>query len=99
MLITRANIQSALREAICETLAANGKPVMTIEDATVLVGDDSAFDSTDLIVFVVAAEARLGAAVDAPVRLGEDVAAFEPGGPFRTFGALVEHVCAQVTGV
>ncbi len=82
-------IYAAVDEA---NLDRAGKPPIEKTPGTPIFGTGMGLDSLGLINFIVAVEENVEGAFDFPIVLGDDRTLSEEPSPFRSIGALAEHV-------
>ncbi len=95
-MITRSNaldiVLASLQEVFGQT---DAPPPATIDDNTVLVGNDAVVDSLGVVSLIVEVEQRLEAEHQVSVTLANDKAMSQRNSPFRTVGVLTDHVVAM----
>ncbi|NTU77967.1 MAG: hypothetical protein HGA45_00955 [Chloroflexales bacterium] len=80
-----------------EVLVMNDTPApATIDEATVLVGDDAVLDSLGVVSLIVEIEQRLEMDHSIAVTLASDRAMSQRNSPFRTVGVLGDYISATI---
>lgn len=83
-----------------EVFAQVGTPAPeSIEDGTVLVGNEAVLDSLGVVSLIVEVEQRLEGEHGISVTLANDKAMSARNSPFRTVGVLADHVVAMALEV
>lgn len=95
-MIERNNAYDIVLASLQEVFAQFGTaPPDTINDETVLVGNDAVIDSLGVVSLIVEVEQRLEGVHDISVTLANDKAMSQRNSPFRTVGVLTDHVLAM----
>ena len=96
-MIARNNAYEIVLASLQEVFAQSGtEPPATVNDDTVLVGNEAVLDSLGVVSLIVEVEQRLEAAHGVSVTLANDKAMSQKNSPFRTVGVLTDHVVAMV---
>ena len=81
-------------ESLREVLEfADSTENVTLDDNTVLVGQDAVLDSLGVVSLIVEVEQRLDMEHNVSVTLANDRAMSQRNSPFRTVGVLADYIC------
>ena len=71
-------------------------PPDTIDDSTVLFGPDGLFDSIGLVSFITDLEEQVNDEAEAEITIADERALSAEKSPFRSVGALVDHLAHRL---
>jgi hypothetical protein len=94
--IEHAAIRAIVLSAVQEAYHGIAPAADEVSDDTLLAGDGGVLTSLDLVTAIVAVEARIAESCSTEIVLFDDALIADPNGPFRTVGALVQHVYGVV---
>jgi D-alanine--poly(phosphoribitol) ligase subunit 2 len=89
-----SNIVKSAVEQANTTLPPEGR--LEPSASTLLTGDGGALSSLGVITFILAVEERVNEACSTEIVLFDESLIADPDGPFRTLGALMDHVHSAV---
>ncbi len=97
MAISREILMKTVTEALADALAEKSKPMpASVGPETEIFGRDSLLDSLGLVTMVMELETRLEEEHGVTVVLASEKAMSRRSSPFRTLGALVDYIEAEL---
>lgn len=92
---SRPAILELVLSGLGDLLAEQGRPAPAdLGEETRLIGKDAALDSLGLVTLIVDLEARIEERYDVALTLADERAMSQQRSPFRSVGALADHICA-----
>ena len=100
MMVGRKDAYDIVLASLQEVFAQNGTPPPdSINEDTVLVGNDPVLDSMGVVQLIVEVEQRVEQGHGVALTLANDKAMSQKNSPFRTVGVLADHVVATAQEV
>ncbi|HKY39985.1 MAG TPA: hypothetical protein VJN18_28820 [Polyangiaceae bacterium] len=92
-MIARNDAYQIVLQSLNEVFVQIGlEPPASLDEGTVLVGDNAVLDSLGVVQLIVEVEQRVEQVHSLSVTLANDKAMSERNSPFRTLGVLADHV-------